>query len=203
MIQFEEFTGGPLDTNAFLIHSPGGNILIDAPMGADRRFQNTEIHTLILTHGHFDHIADAAAIQSRHGCRVGFHPGTLPMVSDRNFFRKWGFELEVEPVAGELMLAEPATLDSEGAHFHILDVPGHCPGSICLYIQKSGLLFGGDVLFRNGIGRWDLPGGDYELLVTGIRNKILVLPDSTRVLPGHGPETTVGTERKSNPWLQH
>lgn len=201
MIKFEEFTGGILETNAFLLRGPAGNLLIDAPQGADEHFSREKIDTLLLTHGHFDHVADAAAIQRRHGCRVHFHPDTLPMVTDPDFFRSWGFALDVEPVAGGELLSATDDFAVAGLHFKVLEVPGHCPGSLCFYLAGEGLLFGGDVIFRSGIGRWDLPGGDHDLLVTGIREKILPLPDSTRVYPGHGPATTIKHERLTNQWL--
>jgi glyoxylase-like metal-dependent hydrolase (beta-lactamase superfamily II) len=202
MIRFEEFTGGILDTNAFLLHGPSGNVLIDAPQGADRHFADARIDALLLTHGHFDHVADAAAIQLRHECPVYYHADTEPMVTDPAFFRDWGFALEVEPVSDGRLLVETPACEVAGLRFAVLEVPGHCPGSLCFYFAEEGALFGGDVLFRGGIGRWDLPGGDHELLVTGIAQKILPLPDATRVYPGHGPATTVGRERAANPFLQ-
>ncbi|MGC1480839.1 MAG: MBL fold metallo-hydrolase [Chthoniobacterales bacterium] len=201
-IRFEEFTGGPLDTNAFLIAAPGGNLLIDAPQGADAHYAGTPIHTLLLTHGHFDHVADAAAIQARHGCEVVVHADSLPMIEDREFFRRWGFGLEVDPVAGARTLAESEAAEFAGLSFRVLEVPGHCPGSLCFLHEATGTLFGGDVVFLGGVGRADLPGGDAELLLDGIRSKILTLPDATVILPGHGPATTVGAERLGNPWLK-
>ncbi len=202
MIQFEQFTGGVFDTNAFLIRGPAGTILIDAPQGADQRFATGQIDFLILTHGHIDHITDAAAIQNRHGCQVGCHSDTVQMVTNRDFFRDWGFGLEADPVQPGFLIQETAEVGIAGLSIQIFEVPGHCPGSICLYLTDHGLLFGGDVLFRGGIGRWDLPGGDHELLVNGIRSKLFPLPDATRVLAGHGPETSIAREKTTNPWLQ-
>jgi glyoxylase-like metal-dependent hydrolase (beta-lactamase superfamily II) len=83
----------------------------------------------------------------------------------------------------------------------VLEVPGHCPGSLCFFALDERVLFGGDVLFAGGVGRWDLPGGDGELLFAGIREKVLPLGDDVRVLPGHGPATTIGVERRTNPYL--
>jgi glyoxylase-like metal-dependent hydrolase (beta-lactamase superfamily II) len=100
------------------------------------------------------------------------------------------------------LLAETPACEVAGLHFTVFEVPGHCPGSLCFYFEEEGALFGGDVLFRGGIGRWDLPGGDHELLITGIVRKILPLPDATKVYPGHGPATTVGRERATNPFLR-
>lgn len=202
MLKFEEFTGGMLDTNAFLLRAPGGNVLIDAPEGSDARFANEPLAALLLTHGHFDHVADAAAIQRRHGCPIYVHADSRPMVEDAGFFRDWGFSLEVEPVTGAKLLGAATGWQLAGLAFDVLEVPGHCPGSLCFHLPAEGILFGGDVLFRGGIGRWDLPGGDHDLLVTGIREKIFPLPEATRVFPGHGPATTVAHERATNAWLR-
>ncbi|MDD5198341.1 MAG: MBL fold metallo-hydrolase [Terrimicrobiaceae bacterium] len=202
MIRFEEFTGGMLDTNAFLLRGPSGTLLIDAPQQADSHFAREAIDALLLTHGHFDHVADAAAIQRRHACPVYYHRDTAPMVTEPNFFRARGFPLDVEPVDGGKLLAAAPVCEIAGLRFTVLEVPGHCPGSLCFYFEAERALFGGDVLFRGGIGRWDLPGGDHDLLVDGIRKKILTLPGETRVYPGHGPVTTVGNERTTNPWLR-
>lgn len=200
MNRFKTFTGGVLDTNCFLLETPQGRILFDAPQGADAAHAETPVSLLLLTHGHFDHVADAAAIIARHGCRVGFHPDTAPMVSDRNFFRRWGFELEVEPFTADFTVSE-GPLELLGVPMEILHVPGHCPGSVCFYLPQENTLVGGDVLFQGGVGRWDLPGGDRDLLFDGIRRKLLPLDDSVSVLPGHGPATTIGHERHTNPFL--
>jgi glyoxylase-like metal-dependent hydrolase (beta-lactamase superfamily II) len=202
MIKFEQFTGGIFDTNCFLLHGPDGNVLIDAPQGADRHFAEERIDALLLTHGHFDHVADAAAILRRHGCSLHHHADTTPMITDPDFFRNWSFSLEVEPAPGGHLLAETPAFEVCGLRCAVLEVPGHCPGSLCFYFAEDGALFGGDVLFRGGVGRCDLPGGDWDLLLSGIRKKILPLSDATIVHPGHGPSTTVAIERATNPWLQ-
>lgn len=200
MNRFKTFTGGVLDTNCFLHESPRGRILFDAPQGADEAHAHTKIDLLLLTHGHFDHVADAAAIIKRHGCQVGFHPDTTPMVSDRNFFRRWGFELEVEPFTADLLIEE-GPLELLGTPMDVFHVPGHCPGSLCFLLRQEATLVGGDVLFQGGVGRWDLPGSDKDLLFDGIRRKLLPLDDAIAVLPGHGPATTIGHERRTNPFL--
>ncbi len=195
------FTGGNLETNSYLIPCPEGNILVDAPEGAAEAFDQKKVSLLLLTHGHFDHVWDAAKLAERQKCPVVMHPVTQEIVNDRDLLRRIGLDLEVTPVAATSFLAEgPVTL--LGKTFSIFEVPGHCPGSICLYDSQEGLLYGGDVLFAGGIGRWDLPGGDRDLLIGGIRSKLLPLPPETVVLPGHGPSTTIGREKISNPYLQ-
>lgn len=201
MNRFKMFTGGPLDTNAFYFQAAEGFILFDAPMGSDDAFRDCPVDLLLLTHGHFDHVADAAAIIKRHGCKVGLHSDGLPMVTDREFFRRWGFGLEIEPFQADLLLDTEGPTTFLGTEFTLLHVPGHCPGSLCFYQPAESTLVGGDVLFQGGVGRTDLPGGDTELLFTGIREKLLTLPDKVTVLPGHGPATTIGRERRDNPYL--
>ena len=195
------FTGGNLETNSYLIPCPEGNILVDAPEGAAEAFEQKKVSLLLLTHGHFDHVWDAAKLAERQKCPVVMHPVTQEIVNDRDLLRRIGLDLEVTPVAATSFLSEgPVTL--LGKTFSIFEVPGHCPGSICLYDSQEGLLYGGDVLFAGGVGRWDLPGGDRDLLIGGIRSKLLPLPPETVVLPGHGPSTTIGREKISNPYLQ-
>lgn len=201
MNQFKTFTGGPLDTNAFFLESTGGNILFDAPQGSDTRFAHEKVDWLLLTHGHFDHTADAAKIQRRHGCKIGYHPDTAPMATDAGFFRRMGFDLEIEPFSADLLLPECVECEVAGLKMRILHVPGHCPGSICFFLPGSKTLIGGDVLFRGGVGRWDLPGGDGPLLFDGIRKKLFALDPETVVLPGHGPATSIGFEKENNPYV--
>ena len=202
MLQFKSFTGGDYATNCFLVEAPQGNILFDAPEGADQRFAGEKIDLLVLTHGHWDHVTDAAAIQRRHGCPVVCHADTVPMVVEADFFERQGFPLRIEPVRPDRVIGEGAGQDLLGLEFDVLDVPGHCPGSLCFYHAGEGVLVGGDVLFQGGIGRWDLPGGSGEVLLRGIREKILPLPEATQVWPGHGPITTIGGEKASNPFLR-
>jgi glyoxylase-like metal-dependent hydrolase (beta-lactamase superfamily II) len=201
MMMFKKFTGGPLDTNAYFFETPSGNLLFDAPQDADAHFAGEKIDWLLLTHGHFDHVMDAAKIQRRHGCRVAFHPDTVPMLVDGSFFKKHGLDIQYEPCPANLLLEEGETREICGLHISCLHVPGHCPGSLCFHFPEEGLLVAGDVIFREGVGRWDLPQGDGPLLFEGIRKKLFPLDPATRVLPGHGPETTIGHELEWNPYL--
>ncbi len=195
------FTGGNLETNSYLIPCPEGNILVDAPEGAAEAFEQKMVSLLLLTHGHFDHVWDAAKLATRQKCPVVMHPVTQDIVNDRDLLRRIGLDLEVTPVTATSFLSE-GLVTLLGKTFSIFEVPGHCPGSICLYDSQDGLLYGGDVLFAGGVGRWDLPGGDKDLLIQGIRSKLLPLPPETVVFPGHGPSTTIGHERISNPYLR-
>jgi len=202
-MQIDSFTGGVFETNCFLIPTASGAILIDAPEGSFEWLEElgTKVSTLLLTHGHIDHVADAAKIKAAHGCQVGYHCDGVAMLTEPGFFRKIGFPWDLETVSADFLIDETDSLVVEGIDFKVLYVPGHCPGSLCFFAKNERILFGGDVLFAGGVGRWDLPGGDRQLLLTGIVDKVLPLGDDVRVLPGHGPATTVGRERATNQFL--
>lgn len=202
MLNFETFTGGLFETNGFFLEAPEGNILIDAPHGAAEHFAHRDIHLLLLTHGHFDHIVDAAKIIRRTGCRCAIHADSLPLVNSPDAVARYGFSLEIDPIQPDWILEEGPGRNFLGLVFDVLHVPGHCPGSLCFYDRRHGVLFGGDVLFQGGVGRWDLPGGDEKLLFSGIREKLYKLPPQTEVYPGHGSATTIGAEMKTNPYVR-
>ncbi len=204
MTNFDSFTGGVFDTNCFYLEAPEGHLLIDAPAGALEWLEakGHRVDLLLLTHGHVDHILDAAKIQRRFGCPVGYHRDGEEMLKDPEFFLRFGFALEVEPLtAGGFFIEESPSETFLGRAFQVLLVPGHCPGSLCFYDRAAGQLFGGDVLFAGAVGRWDLPGGDRDLLLNGIRQKVLPLGDDVKVFSGHGPATTIGQERRTNPYV--
>jgi glyoxylase-like metal-dependent hydrolase (beta-lactamase superfamily II) len=200
-MQILTFTGGIFDTNGFYLEDSG--LLIDAPQGIANWLakQGKKVTALLLTHGHIDHIQDAAQLQREHGCAIFYHADGLKMLTERDFFKSFGFGLEVDPITPGTLLDETPSWTCGGHEFEVLLVPGHCPGSLCFLEKKERTLFGGDVLFAGGVGRWDLPGGDRDLLFTGIKTKLFPLGDDVKVLPGHGPATTIGHEQKTNPYL--
>jgi hydroxyacylglutathione hydrolase len=202
-MRYDTFCGGIFETNCYLLAGPQGPVLFDAPDGACEWLAATGVtpKLLLLTHGHFDHIPDLAKIRQRFGCPIGCHADTVPMISDPEFFRSFGYQFEIEPVEPDYLIEATAARDFLGLQMEVLEVPGHCPGSLCFLSRQEKLLVGGDVLFAGGVGRWDLPGGDGELLVRGIKEKLYPLGDDVVVLPGHGPATTIGEERRTNPFV--
>ena len=207
-MQIDVHTGGIFDTNCFFL--PAHGILIDAPQTAAAwlKKRGFSVSTLLLTHAHIDHVWDAAAIRREHGCRVGYHADGVEMLTEPGYFKRFGMNWEIEPVSADFLIEESDSafapkpkLTVEGLDFRVLLVPGHCPGSLCFLEEKERILFGGDVLFAGSVGRTDLPGGDHDLLLRGIREKLWPLGDDVKVLPGHGPATTIGTERRTNPFV--
>ncbi len=202
-MNYEVFTGSIFETNCYLAKAPGGWILFDAPDGVCRWLveRKEAPAMLILTHGHIDHVQDVAAIKKTFGCPIGCHRETEPMIADPDFFRRVGFGFDLEPTKPDFFISESAEQDFLGLKLQVLEVPGHCAGSLCFFDRKDGVLIGGDVLFAGGVGRWDLPGGDADLLFSGIRQKLFPLGDNVTVLSGHGPPTRMGSERLTNPFV--
>jgi glyoxylase-like metal-dependent hydrolase (beta-lactamase superfamily II) len=204
MSEISTYTGGIAATNAHLLRLPGGTVLVDAPEGAAAwlRRQKVRVDVLFLTHQHFDHVMDAAAVKAEHGCRVyAFAPFSRELTLERLFGMVTGTFVEVPAFEVDELLEGRDTLEAAGETWRLHHVPGHSPDSVCFLLARDHLLFGGDVLFLDGIGRTDFPGGSTELLLSGIESKLLPLPDATRVFPGHGDETTIGRERLEDPFL--
>lgn len=204
MQRIEVHTGGAFQTNAYSFPAPSGKrLLIDAPQGVVdwAKREGGEVSALLLTHGHLDHIEEAAAVCRAFECPVYYHRDGERFMQDRDAFRRFGLDFDLEPVTGGQFIEEASEVEIGGVTWRTLLVPGHCPGSLCFYRADESVVFAGDTLFAGSIGRTDLPFGDHDLLVRGIREKVFALGDTVRVLPGHGPATTIGRERETNPFL--
>ena len=193
---------GPLSENTYIVGSEESKecIIIDPGAQGDLVLQNIQeqgltVKYIIITHGHSDHTAAIATIKETTNAPYGIHENDVPLLNNGGSmipdFR--------EPPNPDFHLKEEDTLEIGELKFQVIETPGHTPGSVCLY--GHGLLFTGDTLFQGTIGRYDFPGSDGQLLVKNIKTKLLVLPDDTQVLPGHGPHSTIGDEKRWNPFL--
>jgi glyoxylase-like metal-dependent hydrolase (beta-lactamase superfamily II) len=203
-MKIHTYTGGMVETNAYFVESSDGTLLIDAPEGAAAfALENGfKVSALVLTHGHFDHMWDAAEVAETFRCPVYYHRDDAALCENPTLMlRIMSLPGKLRPVQATRFLAEGEVFVHGEWKFGVLHVPGHCPGSICLYEREASVVFGGDVLFAGGVGRWDLPGGSKGVLLDGIRKKLMPLPDAVTVYPGHGPGTTIGDERRSNPYV--
>lgn len=199
----ESFTGGFVQTNGYLIETPeGGQVLVDAPSGVAEWLARKEIRpvALLLTHQHYDHVEDVAAVAAL-GARVyAFAPYSTALTLEERV-RSWGLPIQVAPYSVDEVLEGKGDLEIGGLKMQLAHVPGHSTDSVTFFLPEQGELYAGDTLFADSVGRADLPGGDMALLVDGIRGKLFALPAETRVYPGHGPATTIGAERAGNPYV--
>ncbi|MDT7920256.1 MAG: MBL fold metallo-hydrolase [Meiothermus sp.] len=198
------FAVGPLQENTYLLVGEDGRGAIVDPGDEPERIL-AEVHrvglkpqAILLTHAHFDHVGAVAPLVEALGLPVYLHPADLPLYQSAALgAARWGLYIP-QPPEPTLPLAEGQTLDL-GLGLEVLFLPGHAPGHVGFY--RPGHLISGDVLFRGGIGRYDLPGSDPQKLFASLQ-KLTELPPDTVVYPGHGPKTTIAAERASNPYLR-
>jgi glyoxylase-like metal-dependent hydrolase (beta-lactamase superfamily II) len=203
------------ETNCYVVAAERGGpcIIVDAPPDIPAIEALVAKHDLIptallVTHGHIDH-AGGGAVAASFGIDASLHPDDAFLALDpaaqlRMLFGAADPELAAQFAfpAEYLPLRDGESLSIGGVAIDVVHTPGHTPGHCCFSLPEFGVLFSGDQLFAGSIGRTDLPGGSYDQLMQSMRTKVLTFPDDTQVLPGHGPGTTIATERRSNPFLQ-
>ncbi len=159
-----------------------------------------KVKYLINTHGHFDHVGANKAMKEATNAEIGIHPDDASMLMELSKSASmFGLSAENSPPA-DILLNHGDQLSFGDITLDVIHTPGHSKGGICLYTK--GYLFAGDTLFKSSIGRTDLPGGNYDTLIASIRTKLFGLPDDTIVYTGHGPETSIGDEKRMNPFLR-
>ncbi len=207
-MQRETFPVGPLQCNCSILYDeaagdatvvdPGGNLLKITGFLAAR---NLRLRQIVVTHAHLDHIAGAALLSEQTGAPILYHQADLFQLSWMEQQAAW-MGIQTPVVRPPDASADGGTQLQVGTETgEVLHTPGHTEGSISLHFPESRLLVAGDTLFRGGIGRTDLPGGDGKLILRSIREHLLPLPDETVVIAGHGAPTTIQAERESNPFL--
>lgn len=206
-MQILQLPVGPLQTNCFLAADEASKtaVLIDPGWDAPRLLnllaeRQWRLERILLTHAHFDHIGAVADLKDATQAPVALHPLDLPLLRVNGGAAAFGLHMRPCPEP-DVLLEAGQKFDSGPLRFEVLFVPGHTPGHVAFYLAQAGAVFSGDVLFKEGIGRTDFPGSSYEGLMHSIRQVLFALPDDTTVCPGHGPTTTIGDERRSNPFL--
>jgi hydroxyacylglutathione hydrolase len=208
-LEFRGFTGGAFAENAYLVRcrATGAAVIVDPGAATPKileaiRSEGLHLEAVYLTHAHLDHVEGLPALREASDAPIHLHP------SDRPLYRRaadqaaaFGMELAGELPDIDHELVPGSTIPVGDHQLEVRFAPGHAPGHVIFYAEEEGVALVGDVVFAGSIGRTDLPGGDMRQLLDSIRNEILTLPEDTRLLPGHGPETTVARERVGNPFL--
>jgi len=202
---------GAFETNCYVVRADESAtqcLVVDTGLDGRDLVAFLEEHQLtpaavVLTHGHADHIVGLAALRRQYPqIKVLIHRLDAPLLTDS--------EANLSPLAGmdfttdaaDVLLEEGDTVNEAGIRLKVLHTPGHTQGGICLYAEAEDLVFAGDTLFADSVGRADFPGGDMEQLIESIRKKLFTLPDRTAVYPGHGMRTTIGREKRANPFVR-
>ncbi|HTJ79098.1 MAG TPA: MBL fold metallo-hydrolase [Rariglobus sp.] len=202
---------GPIETNGYLLTDAkrGEAVLIDAPGGILDEItpllnkEGCKLTELWITHGHWDHTQDAAKVVRATGAKVLAHADDKALIETPKVMSAFlGGAIKLEPLQVDHWVQPGEHFNALGLDVEVRHVPGHCPGNVLFYFQAAGAAFVGDALFAGSVGRTDLPGGNREVLTQSILTQIYTLADETVVYAGHGEPTTVGEEKKGNPFVR-
>ncbi|MBN2018814.1 MAG: MBL fold metallo-hydrolase [Sedimentisphaerales bacterium] len=201
---------GEFETNCYILRSSEQAtdcLIIDTGLDVRPLMEFLENHkanpiAMVLTHGHIDHIAGVEELRAKYpAIKVYIHKADADLlansVSNLSFMTGDSFSTD----EADHLVNEPDIIEKAGIKLQVIHTAGHTPGGICLYAEQEGVVFVGDTLFADSVGRTDFPGGDMRRLIDNIKDKLLILPDATTVYPGHGPQTTIGREKTHNPFL--
>ncbi len=215
MLKLHVLPSGLIQTNAYLLTDQDSReaVLIDAPGEVWAKVEpilakeNCKLTQLWITHGHWDHTEGGAEVVRASDAKVIAHKDDqvmieTPEVMEERLEKMMGMRIKLEAIKVDRWVAEGDQIEALGQKIEVRHVPGHCPGNVLFYFAAGDTAFVGDAIFAGSVGRTDLPGGDTQTLLKAIRERIYTLPDATTLYPGHGQSTTVGREKKSNPYAR-
>ena len=203
----QQINVGPFDSNCFLItNSKREGLLVDPGDEAARileiiRREQVDLKVILITHGHIDHVSGLAAVHNQYPCPIAMHPADRSWAFSMNNQMMPYYGVPEAPSAIARELAEGQEWTDIGYRYDVIELPGHSPGHVGFHFPEQHSLFSGDVLFQGSVGRTDLPGGDMHALTQSLK-RMARLPDDTVVYCGHGPATTVGEEKRRNPYMR-
>ena len=207
-MKIERFVLGPIETNCYVVVNEDTKECFAVDMAycpkayVDHiREQGYQMKALFLTHGHFDHIMGLSDVMEDIKVPVYVEEADLPMMMDGESNLSSGYMRGGYQFADAVPVRDGQQLQIAGFQFRVIHTPGHTPGGCCYYMEQEDVLFSGDTLFRTSVGRSDFPGGSASALVRSVKEKLLILPEETHVYPGHMEETTIGYEKRHNPFV--
>ncbi|GFI50280.1 MAG: MBL fold metallo-hydrolase [Dorea sp.] len=207
-MRVERFLTGIISTNCYLAvnEETKQTVVIDPAASSPNLMNHIEaeglkIEAILLTHGHFDHIMGIDGFLKKYKVPVYVHEADRELMNDPKLNQSSSYTAGYT-FSGAEYIQDGQVLHFAGYDFEVFHTPGHTPGCCCFYVRQKGVLFSGDTLFANSVGRTDFPGSSMSELVRSIREKLMTLPDETRVYPGHMGETAIGHERVNNPFIQ-
>jgi len=205
-MEIDVCANGPFVVNSYLVSNGKRCFLIDpglqiSPLLDKIEKNNLKLEAILATHGHIDHIDGVASVKKKFSAPFYVNMGDKDLIDTVSVQARMFGVPDPGNVSVDKELPSSGEIEIAGLKINLLYTPGHSKGSVSLYLESENVVFSGDALFNFSIGRTDLPGGNYEKLISSIRKKLFVLPDKTRVLSGHGPETTIGHEKKLNPFF--
>ncbi len=211
MIQIKTFVFNPFQVNCYVLYDETGACAIIDPSCYEKHEEKElagfieeaglKPECILFTHCHIDHILGSRFVSKKYKLKPLTHKDSLLFLENsKEYGKSFGFDVS-RPIMPEKFLEDGDAVKFGNQELKVLHAPGHADGSLCYYHEKAGFVVVGDVLFNNGIGRTDLPTGDYDTLIKSIFEKLMDLPEEVTVYPGHGPSTSIGYEKKSNPFL--